>query len=476
MNWKKLIPVILFITALILATVYLNEGLFHYDAIVLAQAVEKTYETKMLQPAINGRYGSVILSSLFYLPFWLFGKNADLAVRLTSAFFYALSIASFYVFLSEYMNSKLIATYASILFLTAPIYLSPNTYGKEHGMALAFFFLSLIFIVHSKQKNWFYTASAISLIISLSIREAILALIPIYLIILWQQEKSFKTKFLYCFLPFCILFLIMTYSYFSFIITKTLFPTQVGTAYFHFSFKLIKKAFKAIWMTTPILTICAALLGILIGLNNSKIILKIKLFTFWLIYTFFVYSNNSTFTPRYLDTTISALCVFAGIGISTIHKKQKYLGVVLGIGLAVWGFLLIEPVLAYRHQYNGPMHFGKYIENITNNNDIIIAQDDSAFITYYGNRTSIGLPIGNINETKKFIAEIQEKIKNKTDVYLTQTAFVYDPGEINQKIIPQSFKVAKRFVVETEASHLADIEFYKYKHVISKLKLRNETV
>ena len=466
---QKYIPVILFVTALLAGLSYMNEGLFHYDAISLAQAVEKTFQTGKLQPAINGRYGSVILSSVTYIPFWLSGKNADLAVRLSGVVWYALSISFFYLFLLNFFSSAKIAAYSSMLLLSAPIYLSPNTFGKEHGMALAFFFLACYLLFKGKR---FYAASAAALIFSLTIREAILVLFPFYFLILWMQHENTKTKLIYCAAPMLVFFLLIYLAYFSLIIEKTLFPVQTGTAYFLMSAKLMTKALGAIWKTTPLPVLGFAILGIIIGLQTK--FRKITLFTIWLIVTFVIFSNNSTFVPRYLDATVAALCVLAGAGIAAIHKL-KYAGIALSVILAVWALAIIHPTLAYRHSYSGPMHLGKFIENLTTQEDIIIAQDDASFINYYGNRTAVGIPIGNKTAAEQFIAGIQEKMRNGTNVYLTQTAFIYDPGETNQKLVTSEFKVEKRFVVETEASHIADIELLKYKHVISKLKLKNET-
>ncbi len=464
----KKVCTMLFLLSLFLALFYINEGLFHYDAVSLAQAVEKTFQTGRLQPAINGRYGSVILSAITYVPLWLAGRNADLAVRLAGIIWYAASIVFFYLFISRFFGSHLVAVYAGIIFMTAGIYLSPNTFGKEHGMALAFFFLAcwLLFVA----KRWLYSASAAALVFSLSIREAVLVLIPFFFYLLWLQKNSLRIKIKYCIIPAMVFFAIIYYAYFSFIVAKTVFPTQTGTAYFYFSTSLMAKAFSAIWKTTPVLTIIAALFGMFFGLQ--KMFRKTLFFITLLFVTFFVFANNSTFVPRYLDVTVAAISVFAGIGIAFVHKLNRHTGIVLGVVLAVWSFALIEPVLAHRHDYSGPKHFGEFVGNLTAPEDIIIAQDDASFISYYGSRTSTGIPIGNRTATELFISEIQQKLANGTDVYLTQTAFIYDPGELNQKLITSSFKVEKRFVIETEASHIADIELKKYKHVVSKLKLK----
>ena len=98
------ISLILFISSLALGIRFMNDGLFHYDSIILAQAVEKTFETGELHGQINQRYGSVILHGLVYLPFWILGYEAEWPLLFAGVLFHALSVAALFLFIQELMG------------------------------------------------------------------------------------------------------------------------------------------------------------------------------------------------------------------------------------------------------------------------------------------------------------------------------------------------------------------------------------
>ena len=95
------IIILLFLLNFITGMLFINEGLFHHDSVRLAQAVEKTYKTGRLQPAVRGRYGLVVVNSLIYLPFFLLGQNADFATRFSSILFHSLSIVALFLLIKE---------------------------------------------------------------------------------------------------------------------------------------------------------------------------------------------------------------------------------------------------------------------------------------------------------------------------------------------------------------------------------------
>ncbi|MCX5712721.1 MAG: hypothetical protein NTY47_06630 [Candidatus Omnitrophica bacterium] len=77
MNKARAIVLFLFLSNLIIGIVFINEGIFHHDSVVLAQATEKTCQSARLYPQIRGRYGSIIVNSMIYLLSFIAGKNAD---------------------------------------------------------------------------------------------------------------------------------------------------------------------------------------------------------------------------------------------------------------------------------------------------------------------------------------------------------------------------------------------------------------
>ena len=188
------IALFLFLLNFTLGLTFLNEGLFHFDSVVLAQAVEKTCSTGILQPAINGRYGSVIINSVLYLPFYLLGHNADFVTRFSSILFHSLSIAILFIFLKGLLNDLLIALFTALLLSFTPFYFSPNTYGKEHGMALFFLLSSFCLLQRAvRKKSLILTGlSAFIFIFTITIRESIIVTAPLFILLYFNPSFSFK--------------------------------------------------------------------------------------------------------------------------------------------------------------------------------------------------------------------------------------------------------------------------------------------
>ncbi|MBI4016575.1 MAG: glycosyltransferase family 39 protein [Candidatus Aenigmarchaeota archaeon] len=471
MDNEKKILLLLFVIPLLLVLFYLNEGLFHYDAIVLAQAVEKTYETSKLQPAINGRYGTVIIASILYFPFWLLGQNADLAVRLTSAVFYALSIPAAYLFIRMLFSSQSIGIYAAGLFAASPVYLSPNTFGKEHGMALFFVFTAFYLLLRGLQRNEAKAlmASTVLLVISHTVREATLYFLPFYFFLAFFIKSKFKanTRLKYLLFPYVAGFMLLYFAYFDFIIQKTFFPEQIGTAYFIPRIELRQLAYQAVWQTNPVVLLFFAVAGIVIGIMQNQLPSLFMLVL--LLGSFLFFANISTFAARYLDVFIFGLCTFSAVAISKI--RWKIVGSLLCGYLIISSLLLIVPILSARHEYNGQKKVGLWIANNTPGDSIIITQDDAPFVTYYGKRTVVGPPIGSLAGSIGFAERMKEKIQNNTSVYLTISGLFEDPDDINKNLLPRYLGFESNYTLLSEDFHNAEIKMQRYYQIIWKLGL-----
>ncbi len=468
--------IMLFLLPLLLALFYLNEGLFHYDAIVLAQAVEKTFETKQLQPAVNGRYGAVIITAVVYFPFWLLGQNADLAVLLTSAIFYAASIPAVYLFIRTLFGNQLIGVYAAALFAATPIYLSPNTFGKEHGMALFFVFSAFYLLLRGLQKGngKILAASAAALIISHTVREATLFFLPFYLFLAFFTKAGVDARQrAKCVLaPYAICFLILYLTYFGFVIQKTFFPSQAGTAYLFPRPELRKLAFDAIWQTTPITMLTFAAAGIFFGMKKK---LQTTFVLAMLLTSFVFFANISTFAARYLDVFMFALAVLAAVGLAFVAQKSRIAAHAITGYLCISSLLIITPILSVRSNYNGQMHVGQWIAQNTTQDAVIITQDDAPFITYYGRRQTIGPPTGNLSATIEFVEKVSEILAKNTSVYLTISGLFDDPEDINKNALPRYFEFANNHSILSEDFHNAEIRMQRYYQIIWELKAKNNT-
>lgn len=468
----KYLLIILFILPLTTALLFLNKGLFHYDAIVLAEAVEKSYLTNTLQPAINGRYGAVVLTSIVYFPFWLFGMNADFATRLTAALFYAASIPVAYLFLNLLFHNKRTAIYAALIFAVHPVYLSPNTFGKEHGIAFFFVLLSFATLIYGLQKKHqrYLIISGIVLAISHTIREATLFFIPFYLLLLFvQQSKLSRTqRVLSTLIPYALCFALFTALYLAPILYKTIFPTQEGTAYTLLKWQLFINTVKVFLKTTPTFTLLLAISTLL--LFNRWPTLFITLLG---ITSFIYFGTISTFAPRYLDITAFATSTLAAITLAKI--PLRLIAHLFFIIIILSSAANIFPLLAQRHNYNGHIQAGKWLQENTPTNAVIITQDDAPFISYYGKRKTLGPPRSNHLATKKFAEDLTALISNGTPIYMTSTAFGEDPGDVNKNILPTyfDFKNNQSFLVED--FHNGEVKRQRYHQIIWELNIKNTT-
>src|SRR4029077_15113173 len=135
----------LFLASFAYLYAFRNEGLFHLDAVFLAQAVEQIYAGGPWD--LSWRFGAVLANALVYLPFWLSGENAERSTILASILFHAASIPMVFLFLDRLCGSRLLAALSAGLLAVAPVYSVANTFGKEYGLAVLLvatsFFLAL---------------------------------------------------------------------------------------------------------------------------------------------------------------------------------------------------------------------------------------------------------------------------------------------------------------------------------------------
>jgi predicted membrane-bound mannosyltransferase len=190
----RLTVILLFMLNLAVGSLFINEGIFHCDGVFLAQAVENTLKTGGLQPAIRGRYGSVIINTILYFPFFLAGENADFITRFSSVLFHALSIAALFLFINELFADYFQALFASLLFSFTPYYFSPNTYGKDHGMSVFFLLLAFYLLCRGLKQNTSFLVAISSFVLTfaISVKEAILVAVPLYFLLYLGPEISFS--------------------------------------------------------------------------------------------------------------------------------------------------------------------------------------------------------------------------------------------------------------------------------------------
>ncbi|MCM8831321.1 MAG: hypothetical protein NC918_03930 [Candidatus Omnitrophica bacterium] len=267
---------ILFFLNFLTGLIFINEGLFHYDAVVLAKAVENTYKFHKLQPAVSARYGAGIVNSIIYFPFYILGETADFSVRFTSVLFGSLSIVALFLFVFELGDNFFIAFVVSLLFSFTPFYFSPNTYGKEHGICNFFLFLSWTLVLKGIKKNslFFLILSSLFFIFTISIRESALVTTPWYFLLYFLPKisKPFRIQFnknslkLKNFLSFFFRFFnrIFIFLYLKPIFYRELFVKDIMAVNFLGLYSpILRTAFRDLFKAVPVLLFIFSLVGFL---------------------------------------------------------------------------------------------------------------------------------------------------------------------------------------------------------------------
>ncbi|MBI4016693.1 MAG: hypothetical protein HY363_03290 [Candidatus Aenigmarchaeota archaeon] len=456
------------VAALVFGFVFLNTALFHYDAIVLAEAVEKTYSTLRLQPSTNYRYADVVIVDIIYFPFWLRGSTADFSVRLAGVIFYSASIGMLYLFLKKFTNNTLLSLVAAVLFAVSPIYLSPNTFGKIHSISIFFLLLSLWLLLLPERKNFVLAATAYSA--SIGSRESTLFFAPFALSLcaysVWKSRQNIW-QFLYFFIPLLSFFFLLSAWYFYPIISKTLNGTSVETAFFTYSSANMARALNDLTRTSGTLISLAALVGMISGVVTLRF--PAMFLTAWLLSAFFYFSNYTTYEARYLDVVLIPFFAFSGLTVSYLTNKNRI------VGYALFGLLLFAPVsystqlLLPRTAYNGIYEFGKLISEKTEPDAVIIVQNEAPVVGYYGKRKTLGPPTGNEAESIRFWEDVNKNVTKGENIWLAFSAFFDDPGDINKQIVSQIFDFSKTYSTINEDYHHSDIRQLLYITYLWKL-------
>ncbi len=473
-DWR--IVLALFAVSFLFGLFLMNRALFHYDAIVLAEAVEKSYATLQVQPETNYRYANVLIAGIAYFTFWLAGKNADFAVRITGIVFFAASIAMMYLFLKRLSSNSFLALTAAVLMAVSPIYLSPNTFGKIHSISVFFMLTALWLALLPARIN--LVLAALSFVISLASRESVLFFVPFISILVIYAIMKHKQKYtvaVYFFLPLFFLFFLLYLAYFSSIIEKTINATSAETAFFTYRPWNMERALKDLLLTNGWIVLISAGIGIFAGALTFRFPAIFLLV--WLGSAFVYFSNFTTYEARYLDVVLIPLYSFCGLLVSEVLKRNKIAAYVL-IGILVFAPAAYSVHLMYpRTTYNGIESFGRLVEEKTEKDALIIVQNEAPVVGYYGKRQTAGPPTGNETQSIRFWEEIHRNTSRGQPVYLAFSALFYDPGAVNTQIVSQAFDFSKQYSTIDEDYHHSDIRQYQYITYLWKLapKTGNES-
>lgn len=484
-NQTKYVIIMLFLLNFISGFYFINEGIFHVDGIILAQAVENTYKTGTLHPAVAGRYGSVILNSVLYFPFFISGQNADFATRFSSILFHSLSVVALFLFIRELFRDSIQAFFGSLLLSFAPFYFSINTYGKEHAASIFFLILSFYLLYRGLNIKSLFLVGLASFIFgfSISIRESILTTFFLFVLLYLSPDISlrpvkivfpknrFQPRFLIlAFAPLLLILCLLFFTYLKQVIYKDLFIRATDAVSFLGIFSsVLKIAIKDLIISLSPLVFVFFILGIIKMFFRKNSFLAL-FFSLWFLLIFY-FGNTNGYGPRHLDIVVTPICVFVSYILASLYAKNKIAALAIIVCLVSYMFAFIYPLLEFRRHYNGEKQFALYLQGKTEGNAIIIAMDDSPFIEYYGKRKVICHPVNDVAKTRVFMETLENYLKNKTPVYLIESGLSYDKYRIFEKMIFKHFNLITVGDKLTEDYHRAEIKFQLYRERLFKMEL-----
>ncbi|MCX5712720.1 MAG: hypothetical protein NTY47_06625 [Candidatus Omnitrophica bacterium] len=390
-----------------------------------------------------------------------------------------------FIFIRQIFFSNAVAFFSASLFSFVPYYFIPNTFGKEHGMALFFMLLAFSLVLSGIRNNscFILAVSALIYCVSVAVRESVLTVLPFYALLFFSPRISFKPfristpglKLKYIFYFFGVLFSVLGAMYLIYL-KNTLWQAIFVRDYASVNFSGIisistLRALNDLLMPNQLLLAIFVIPGIFLMMRreNNK---------FWPIFflslmgLFFYFANTTSYTSRYLDIAAIPVYIFTSYSIWGIFQKNKRIAIAILFFLLINMFLFMLPMLNFRHHYNGEKRFAEFVNRATPAGSIIVTMDDAPFIEYYGKRAAITHPIDDAAKISEFIFGLRGYLDRGRAVYLSGSGFSYDPKKIFFKAINENFNLNAVGSALCEDYHRPELGFQLYRQQLYKLTVK----
>ncbi len=477
----------LFAASLALRMVYLNDGLFHFDSVMMVENVEKTAATGQFHSWF--RSGAEIVNLILYLPLHaIIGlEKADYTARLTNAIFGSLSVSVLFLMTYLLLDRIFAGLSAAILFSVSPLFLSVTTIAKVHGVE-TFFVLTAIYLVfrfHRTRSRVALAFSAASMGFAPWVRESALLFVPIYVLAYLRPELYVARRFLR--VPACallpanlacilvplllVLGLGLYVDIFDRFYQQVLNPVDFNSAQFiGFFSPILPIALRdaATNFGLPIAVLGASGIGLLLVEDRDKFL---PVFLVAWLSTVFYFGNVPSYGARYLTVASIPVYVFVGVSLSALSSLSNRLArpgasVVLALVSAL-SFSSVYPLLEYRSRVSGPKDYALWLKEQVPPDALIIVMDDSVFVRYYAGLRTKSPPIGDAEAMQGWTREVGEILKSGTPVYLIGTARAYHPQF--RKTLSSHFALQKIASRRTEDYHRAELRFTLYESLLIRI-------
>jgi len=449
---KKLILLAVFIISAVPRFALLSAGPFHYDTLDYVIAGKKTLETGSLHYAHGVGYPfTVVLSAFFQLILGCFSVDEVGTILIATAVGASLAVVAFFMFVESLFKNKKVAFFSSLAFSFFPPFFSVTTYGRlDHAFSLFFVALSFYFLLkHLDTKDGKYLIfSSISFGLGVCTRFSVIWIIfPYIFTYLYFNLKIRRNKLIIIKNAYTVDKLTFLIFPAMFVVIALYLPMLLNSGLSRFVY-VISNPYQAKWMGifTPLLRLSFSWLvksftyfGIILIIFGMYLTFKEKRYSIcafsllWVLVLMLYFGNLSSVSPRFLILPSLPLFFILGFSVYKIDHFSRHLGLFTIAALIILMIYPIYPILKFRHTHNMQKEFAMYLKNITDENAIILAQDESIFLRYYlkDTRTIVNPPVTcNETEMQKFFEKVNTWLDRNRSVYIIETGFAYDPCKL----------------------------------------------
>jgi len=451
----------------------MSAALTHYDSVRLAQTLEHICATGEFQGiSAGGRYGLVAISWLVYLPWCAAGANADFAVRLTGVIFLALAAGAIYLLTTELFRSRIGGITAALLTVGTPFLIIPSTYGKEHSILvflLAFAFWCTLRGHRSLAMLW-PIVGALSFVVAVTVREAALFALPAFILVVLgidvgRDGERWHLRLGGQWLPGIITLIIaggaVVFAFFGGQFIAVLGDERV-TAFFW------SQAFK-FWFEFFVFTYfawIAALIGVCAVWRLRRDVLVPLLL--WFAMTLPIAALGG-YVPRYYDVVLIPFSLFVAAAVAVLAQRSRLAAIGALLFLVLPPFWLGLPFLEARHAGSNVKQFAEYVATIIDEDDVVVAMDDSAFIEYYGHRHAMSVTPTSQNK-QRIARKLIDLQRNGSEVYVLQSSWANPLNQGLKQFLQKNFDAELVGNHPLENYHDAERGFYIRHIAIVRLK------
>lgn len=458
---------VLFVFAFGIRFMFINKGPFHYDTLELALKSQKTLETFILQYQHGAGYPlTVLFGSFFIFIFKIFGVTDPVfCVNFMSVVCGALGVLFLFFFVEKLLDGSLspaaqtaadgrtpfhAAIFSAVLFACFPPHVAISTFGKSFALSICLSLVSAFYMLRYIQegKGLYFLFSAFFLGFCGAVRlPDVLAIVPILFLLMASKMP--------------LLFRIRRSALFSLIALGTtslyyipMFMDQ-GLSQFIYVLSVKEQAkfcgplswiskYSFGWLIEifgrPGILLTLAGLGLLMIDRRRR---EYRFLLLWFLTFQLYYGNISCANPRYLVIAWMPLVVAQGYFLGRFRGRIFYLAFLAVLVMALANLARYGPVLSFRHERALQVEFAQWVARMTPPDAVLIALDESEFLSYYGRRTVVQRPIGSDKKAiNAFFDDVLDKmLEEGRPVYLVSSAWAYDDDGVFKKTLLKRYDV-----------------------------------